>query len=87
MITTNCFVDITRGKLVQLFVVPENDNCYIDRTEDGKLMSLLEKTAFALEKGSGAITYQYVVEGRGLVGCRACNGVGEALTRNGFCRL
>lgn len=40
----------------------EDDHRYVDRTQDRKLMSLLEETAFALEEGSDTITYQYVVE-------------------------
>lgn len=68
LIAPDCFVDVTRRKLIQLFVVPEDDNRDIDRTEDGKLMRLLEQTAFALEKGSDIITYQYIVEG-GVVVC------------------
>jgi len=67
LIASNCFVDITRGKLVQLFVVPEDDNRYIDRTEDGKLMRLLEEAAFAFEECSDTITYQYIGRGFGVV--------------------
>jgi len=40
----------------------EDDNRYIDRTQDRKLVRLLEETAFALEEGSDTITYQYTVE-------------------------
>lgn len=62
LIALDCFVDIARGELIQLLVVPEDDDRDVDRTENGKLMRLLEETAFALEKGSDAITYQYMVE-------------------------
>ena len=44
--------NITTRVLVQLLVVAKDYDGDIDGTEDGKLMRLLEKTAFALEKGS-----------------------------------
>lgn len=47
---SNCFIDIPRGKLVQLFVMPKDNHCDINRAQNGKLMSLLEKPAFAFEK-------------------------------------
>ena len=53
MITPNRLVDVAGGKLVQLFVVPKNDNCDVHRTQDRKLVCLLEETAFSLEEGAG----------------------------------
>ena len=70
------FVDIARRKLIQLFVVPENDNRDIDRTEDGKLIRLLEETAFAFEEGSDTIKNQYMI---GSVVWRWCGGGVRAL--------
>lgn len=47
---SNCFIDVPRGKLVQFFVMPKDNHCDIDRAQNGKLMSLLEKPTFAFEK-------------------------------------
>jgi len=46
-------VDISRRVFVQLFVVAENDDSDVDGTQHGKLVRLLEQTAFALEEGDG----------------------------------
>ncbi len=44
--------NITRGVFVQFLVIPENDNCDIDRAQYGKLMRLLEEAALALKERS-----------------------------------
>ena len=47
--------DIARGKLVQLFVVAEDDDGDIDGTEHRQFVGLLEETAFALEEGAARL--------------------------------
>lgn len=47
-----CFVDVTRGELVQLLVVTKDYDSDVDLAEDGQFMRLLEETALALEKGA-----------------------------------
>ncbi len=44
--------NITTRVFVQLLIIPKDDDGDIDRTQDGKLMRLLEQTAFALEERS-----------------------------------
>lgn len=46
----NRLVDIARGVLIELLVVPKDDDCYIDGAKYGQLMSLLEETTLALEE-------------------------------------
>jgi hypothetical protein len=53
-------LDITRRELIELLVVAENDNRDIDRTKNGELVGLFEKTAFALEEGSRSAACQRV---------------------------
>lgn len=52
---TDDFVDVRRRILVQLLVVPEDDDGDVDGAEDGELMRLFEQTPFALEKGDAAV--------------------------------
>jgi len=47
-------VDVAGGVLVELLVVAKDYDCDVDLTQDGKLVRLLEKTAFALEEGDGS---------------------------------
>jgi len=47
-------VDVRGRVLVQLLIVPEDDDGDVDRAEDGKLVRFLEQTAFALEEGHGS---------------------------------
>jgi hypothetical protein len=56
--------NIARRVLVQLLIVSEYYNCDIDRAEDGKLMRLLEKSAFALEEGSEEATSASIMRKR-----------------------
>lgn len=42
---------VTRGELIELLVMAEDDNGDINRAKDSKLMGLLEEASFALEKG------------------------------------
>jgi hypothetical protein len=44
--------NITTRVLVQLLIIAKDYNRDIDRAEHGKLMRLLEKTSFALEKST-----------------------------------
>lgn len=48
--TSDCLIYIARREFVKLFVVAKDDDCHVDRAENGKLMRLLEKTAFTLEE-------------------------------------
>ena len=52
LITSQRLIDITRRELVQFLVMTKDDNSNIDRTQDGQLVRLLEKTSLSLEKGS-----------------------------------
>lgn len=52
----NCVIDITRRVFIQFLVVAKYYHSDIDGTEDGELVRLFEKTAFALEKGSIGIS-------------------------------
>lgn len=52
MVAADGLVDVAGRELVQLLVVAEDDDCDVDGAEDGKLMSLLEEAAFALQKGA-----------------------------------
>ena len=45
-------IDISGRVLVQLLVVTKNNDSDIHGAEDGKLVSLLEQTAFALKKST-----------------------------------
>lgn len=54
LVSTDGLIDVTRGEFIQLLIVTKNDDCDIDRAEDGKLMGLFEETAFSLEKGAKA---------------------------------
>ena len=56
LIPIQCFLDVPRGKLVQLLVVPEDDNGNVDGTKYRQLMRFLEQAAFSFEKG----TVEYV---------------------------
>lgn len=51
----NDLVDVRRRVLVQLLVVPKDNNSDVDGAQDGELMRLLEQTTFALEKGHAAV--------------------------------
>jgi len=55
LISADSLVNVARRELVQLLVVTENDDGYVDGAEYGKLMRLLEQTALALEESYGAI--------------------------------
>jgi hypothetical protein len=55
LVPANRLVDIARGEFVELLVVAEDDDGHIDGAEHRELMRLLEKTAFALEEGDGAV--------------------------------
>lgn len=57
-------IDIARGELIQLLVVPKNNDGDVDRTEHGKLMRLFEQTAFALEKSPVKSTVNKAIESR-----------------------
>lgn len=50
MVSCHDILHISTRVFVQLLVVPEYDDCHIDRAKDGKLMRLLEQTTFALEE-------------------------------------
>ena len=52
LIAANGLVDVARGKLVQLLVVAEDDDCDVDGAEDRELVRLLEQAAFALQEGA-----------------------------------
>jgi uncharacterized membrane protein YebE (DUF533 family) len=54
LVPANRFVDIARGKFVELLVVAEDDDGHVDGAEHRELMRLLEETAFALEEGAVA---------------------------------
>jgi hypothetical protein len=58
LIAADGLIDIARGELVQLLVVAENDDSDVDRTKNRELMSLLEQTAFALQKRAGRGQYR-----------------------------
>ena len=45
-------VDVAGGELVQLLVVAEDDDGYIDLAQHGQFVRLLEQTTLAFEKGS-----------------------------------
>lgn len=49
---SNYFIDVPRRELVQFFVMPKDYHRDINRAQDGKLMSLLEKPTFAFEKSA-----------------------------------
>ncbi len=51
--TSDSLIYIPRRKFVEFFVVAKDDDCHIDGAEDGKLVRLLEQTAFPLEKRAG----------------------------------
>lgn len=55
LIATDGLIDIARRELIQLLVVAEDYDGNIDGAENGELVSLFEKTTFALEKGYGAV--------------------------------
>lgn len=44
--------NVARGELVKLPIVAEDDDCNINRAEDGELMGLLEEAALALQEGA-----------------------------------
>ncbi len=48
----NGIMDITGRIVVQLFVVTEDDDSDVDRTQDRELMCLLEEASLALQKCS-----------------------------------
>lgn len=48
--TPDCLVYVARRVLVELFVVAEDDDGNVDRTQNRKLVRFLEKTTFALEE-------------------------------------
>jgi hypothetical protein len=48
--STDHVVDVSRGELVELLVVAEDDDGNIDGAQDGQLMRFLEQTTFAFEK-------------------------------------
>lgn len=48
----NGIVDVTGRELVKFLVVAENYDSYVDGTENGEFVRLLEKTAFALQECS-----------------------------------
>lgn len=52
LVPSDGLVDVARRELVELLVVPKDDDCNVDGAEDGKLVSLLEEAAFALQKGA-----------------------------------
>ena len=52
MVAANGFVDVARGKLVQLLVVAKDDDGDVDGAQDGQLVGLFEQAAFALQKGA-----------------------------------
>lgn len=50
MVTGNEVVHVSRGVLVELLVVAEDEDCDVDRAENRELVGLFEQTAFALQK-------------------------------------
>jgi hypothetical protein len=52
LVSADGFVDVSRGELVQLLIVTEDDDGDIDGAEDRQLMCLLEQTTFTFEKSS-----------------------------------
>ena len=48
-------IDVARGILVQLLVMTEDYHSNVNRTQNGELVGLLEKTSFALKEGSAYI--------------------------------
>jgi uncharacterized membrane protein len=52
LISSQDLPNFTTRVLIQLFIIPKDYDRDIDRTKDGKLMRLLEQTAFALKKSS-----------------------------------
>lgn len=46
-------VDIPRRVLIQLLIMPKDDDRDIDRAQHGKLMRFLEQAALALQKSDG----------------------------------
>ena len=53
MVPANGLVDVAGREFIELLVVAEDDDGDVDGTQDGQLMGLFEKTAFALEEGAG----------------------------------
>jgi hypothetical protein len=62
--------NITTRVFVQLLIIAKDYNRDIDRAEDGKLMRLLEKTSFALEKRPVARQVSYCAKMEALPICR-----------------
>ena len=55
LISTDGLIDISGRKLVQFFVVAKDNDSYVDRAENRKLMRFLEQSTFSLEKGHGPV--------------------------------
>lgn len=56
LVFRNEFTHIRRRVLVQLLIAAKDEDGDIDRAEHRKLMSLLEQSAFSLEKGDRTIS-------------------------------
>jgi hypothetical protein len=50
LVPANRLIDVARRKLVQLLVVPEDDDGHIDGAQHRELMRLLEQPTFALQE-------------------------------------
>jgi hypothetical protein len=50
LIAAESIVHVTRGILIQFLVVAENNNGYVDGTENSELMRLLEEATLSLQK-------------------------------------
>jgi hypothetical protein len=50
LVPANRLIDVARRKLVQLLVVPKDDDGHVDRAQHRELMRLLKEPAFALQE-------------------------------------
>ena len=60
------FIYIARRVLVQLLIVAKDDDSYIDGAQHGKLVRLLEETAFSLEEGDRSEFALVLVNAQGM---------------------
>ena len=52
LISSDCLIDVARGELIQLLVVPKDNNSHVDGTQYGQLVRFLEETALAFKECS-----------------------------------
>lgn len=51
---------VTGGVLVKLLIITKDEDCDVNRAEDGELVRLLKQAAFALEEGPIARNSQWL---------------------------